>query len=433
MLIRLLRDRNLRLLFIGQALNMFGNTAMILTLSIWVVTLTDSPGAAGLVFVFLVVPTLAAPFTGLLVDRFPRRTTLIVNDLASAVLVATLLTVDDRGDVWLIYLVAFGYGVSGQVYRAARGGLLHSMVPDDLLGDINGAFSSLGQGLRIVGPLAGAGLFAAFGGSAVAALDAATFVLSALSFVLLRRVPDLTPRSQEPSQEPSQEEPGARRLATELLAGARHVLTSPVLRRLVTASAVAFGCAGTVNVAIYALIDDGLGRDPTFIGVLGAVQGIGSIAAGFLVGPLMRRVGEFSAAVMGFLLNGAGLLLIATASLPAVLAGAAVAGLGLPLVLVAEITLVQRRTGTELQGRAIAASDAIIDIPYALGIGIAGLLIGVVGYRPVYLFDAAVFVVVGLVLLRHRALTRPEPPEPPGRQGPSGPAEPERAATPRTE
>ena len=403
MLIRLLGDRNLRVLFAGQTLNMFGNSAMIITLSVWVMTLTGSPGAAGLVFVFLVLPTMAAPFTGLLVDRFPRRRVLIINDVASAVLVSTLLTVEDRSDVWLIYLVALGYGVSGQVYRAARGGLIHSMVPDEQLGDFNGVFSSLNQGLRIVGPLAGAGLFAVAGGAAVATLDAVTFLLSAGSYLLLRQVRDLEPREPD--------EPGARRLATELLAGARHVLATPVLRRIVSASAIAFGCAGTVNVAIYALIDDGLGKAPEFIGVLGAVQGAGSIVAGFLVGPLMRRAGEFAAAAIGFLLNGVGLVVIATATLPGVVAGALIAGLGLPMVLVAEITLVQRRTAKELQGRAIAASDAIIDIPYAVGIGLAGLLIGMVGFRPVYLFDAAVFFLVGLAVLRFRSLTRPEPAE----------------------
>jgi MFS family permease len=406
MLIRLLGERNLRVLFAGQVLNMFGTSAMIITLSVWVMALTGSPGAAGLVFVFLVLPTMAAPFTGLLVDRFPRRTVLIVNDVVSAALVTTLLTVHDRGDVWLIYLVALGYGASGQIYRAARGGLLHSMVPGELLGDVNGVFSSLSQGLRIVGPLAGAGLFAVAGGPAVAALDAVTFALSAASYLLLRRVPDLEP--SQPSQ-PGEEKAG--RLLTELLAGARHVLTTPVLRRMVGASAIAFGCAGTVNVAIYALITDGLGRPPEFIGVLGAAQGAGSIAAGFLVGPLMRRVGEFGTACIGFLLNGVGLLAVSTAALPAVLAGAVVAGVGLPWVLVAEITLVQRRTAKELQGRAIAASDAIIDIPYAAGIGIAGLIIGSVGFRPVYLFDAAVFAVVGVAVavLSSRGRARPEP------------------------
>ena len=464
MLIRLLHDRNLRVLFVGQALNMFGNSAMILTLSIWVVTLTGSPGAAGLVFVFLVLPTLAAPFIGLLVDRFPRRTVLIGNDLASAALVATLLTVHDRGDVWLIYLVALGYGCSGQIYRAARGGLLHSMVPGELLGDVNGAFSSLNQGLRIIGPLTGAGIFAAFGGTAVALLDSVTFLLSAGSYLLLRQVDDLNVRrppatreapadgppagdgqraahgqptaheqpagdgqraghgqpagggtepaaATDPARGGSGTEPGAAsRLLTELLAGARHVLTTPVLRRMVFASAIAFGAAGSVNVAIYALIDDGLHRPAAFIGVLGAVQGAGSIAAGFLVGPLMRRIGEFGAAGLGFMLNCAGLLAIATATMPGVVAGALIAGLGLPMVLVAEITLVQRRTAKELQGRAIAASDAIIDIPYALGIGIAGLIIGTVGFRPVYLFDAVAFAVVGLAVLRFRSMTRPPAP-----------------------
>jgi MFS family permease len=423
--IRLLRERNLQVLFAGQALNMFGNSAMIITLSVWVMTLTGSPGAAGLVFVFLVLPTMAAPLTGLLVDRFPRRKVLIVNDVASAVLVATLLTVHDRGDVWLIYLVALGYGVSGQIYRAARGGLLHSMVPGELLGDVNGVFSSLSQGLRIVGPLAGAGLFAVAGGPAVAALDAVTFALSAVSYLLLRRVADLQPRQLRQSGEQD-----ARRLLTELLAGARHVLTTPVLRRMVGASAIAFGCAGTVNVAIYALIIDGLGRPPEFIGVLGAVQGAGSIAAGFLVGPLMRRAGEFSTASIGFLLNAVGLLAVSTAALPAVMAGALVAGLGLPLVLVAEITLVQRRTTQELQGRAIAASDAIIDIPYAAGIGLAGLIIGGVGFRPVYLFDAAMFAVVGLAVLSFRRLTRPEPAPAPATPGTLTPSV---AATPQPE
>jgi MFS family permease len=491
MLIRLLHDRNLRVLLAGQALNMFGNSAMILTLSIWVVTLTGSPGAAGLVFVFLVLPTMAAPFLGLLVDLFPRRRVLIVNDLASAVLVATLVTVHDRGDVWLIYLVALGYGVSGQIYRAARGGLLHSMVPSELLGDVNGVFSSLNQGLRIVGPLAGAGIFAAAGGTVVALLDTATFLLSAASYLLLRTVPDLPPTRRPPTPTPDSEDvtlprlergnstsspvgqpapnhddaasprlerdnatssgssagagsstgsstnsdagssagsgPGAgagprpssgRRgraagqLVDDLLAGARHVLGTPVLRRIVFASAIAFGAAGSVNVAIYALIGDGLGRPPEFIGVLGAVQGAGSIVAGFLVGPLMRRAGELTAAGLGFVLNCAGLLAISTASLPGVVTGALVAGLGLPMVLVAEITLVQRRTAAELQGRTIAAADAIIDIPYAAGIGVAGLIIGTVGYRPVYLVDAAVFALVGLAVLRARALTRPAPPQP---------------------
>jgi hypothetical protein len=409
---RLLGERDLRVLLGGQLLNMFGDTAMIIVLGIWVKELTGSSGAAGTIFLLLALSAIVSPVTGLVVDRFPRRQVLIVNDLASAVLVALLLLVHDRDDVWLIYLVALGYGFSGSVYRAARGGLVHSMVPTELLGDVNGLFSALGQGLRILGPLVGAAIFAAAGGGAVAVIDMVTFLGSAASFMMLRGVADLKP-------EPGGDEP---HLLTDLAAGIRHILGTPILRRMVFASATAFTAAATIDVAIFALIDEGLHRPATFLGVLGAVQGVGSVVAGLMVPGLLRRMGEFGSASTGFLLNAVGLAAAATGTVTGSVVGALAVGLGLPMVLVAEITLVQRRTPAELQGRAISASDAFIDIPFAIAIAVAAGIIGTVGYRSIYLFDAAVFGLVGLAMLTVRGQTRPVPadvelpvdPTPPG-------------------
>jgi MFS family permease len=393
----LFADRNFRLLFAGQALNMFGDQAMIIVLGIWVKQLTGSNGAAGLIFMVLAIPGPLAPFTGLMVDRLSRRRVLIANDLLSALLVLGLLFVRDRGDVWIIYLVAFGYGLSFQVYRAARGGLVHSMLPSELLGDANGIFSALGQALRIIGPAIGAGLFGLFGGGAVATLDAATFVASAGVFVLLRRVPDLV--RERPEQPP--------RLLHELVAGGRHVFRTPELRRVVLSAAVAFSAAGMIDVAIFALVDEGLHRPATFLGLLVSAQGAGSVVAGLAIAGVMRRIGEIGAACAGFALCGLGLALVATTLLPAVVAGAALAGLGLPTVLVANMTLLQRRTPNELQGRVIAASEAIIDIPFAVSIGLGAVVISWVGYRTIYLVDAAVFGIVAALLLRSVHETRP--------------------------
>jgi len=397
---RVLGEPAMRILFAGQAANMFGNSAMIIVLGIWVKDLTGSSGAAGLIFLLLAVSAFAAPLSGLVVDRFPRRRVLIANDLVTGVLVAALVFVHGRSQVWLIYLVAVGYGLSGQIYRAARGGLLHSIVPTELLGDANGLFSSLGQGLRIAGPLAGAAIYAGAGGGAVALVDVATFGVSAASYLLLGQVRDLRPARPAPA--------GPRgELLRELAAGARHVLAEPVIRRLVLASAVAFTGAGMLDVALFALVDKGLHRTAAIIGVLGAVQGAGSVVAGLVVGPLMRRTGEYATATAGFLLNGVGLALAATATTAGVVAGAALIGLGLPWILVAEITLLQRRTPAQLQGRALAASDAIVDIPFAAAIAVGAAIIEPVGFRPVYLAVAASFTAVGLALLPFRGITTP--------------------------
>src|SRR5579859_2872139 len=197
----LVADRNMRVLLAGQTLNMAGNTAMTIVLGIWVKDLTGSSGAAGLIFLLLAATAFLAPVTGLIVDRFPRLPVLVINDLATGVVVGLLLFVHSRADIWLIYLVAAIYGVSGQIYRAARGGLLHSMVPDEQLGEANGLFSSLGQGMRIIGPVAGAGTYAAWGGGVVAVADIGTFVVSAASYLALRQVADLRRPERQDRQE----------------------------------------------------------------------------------------------------------------------------------------------------------------------------------------------------------------------------------------
>ena len=52
----LFRDRDARLLLVGQALSLFGDRAMYLVLGIWVKTLTGSNAQAGLVFFVLALP-----------------------------------------------------------------------------------------------------------------------------------------------------------------------------------------------------------------------------------------------------------------------------------------------------------------------------------------------------------------------------------------
>ena len=86
----MLADRNMRVLFIGQSMNMLGNYAMLVVLGIWVKTLTGSSADAGLIFLLLGATSFLAPLTGLLVDRFPRRLVLIGNDAVTAA-VMTLL------------------------------------------------------------------------------------------------------------------------------------------------------------------------------------------------------------------------------------------------------------------------------------------------------------------------------------------------------
>jgi MFS family permease len=405
---RVLADRNMRILFIGQSMNMLGNYAMLVVLGIWVKTLTGSSADAGLIFLLLGATSFLAPLTGLLVDRFPRRWVLITNDVVTAGVMALLVLVHDRREVWIIYLVAGVYGTSGQIYRAARGGLVHSMVPDKLLGDANGLLSSLTQLIRIIAPLVGAGVFAAWGGNIVALADIGTFVFSIASYLALRLTSDL----ERPERDPSAETPARGKFGSELLAGVRHVIENPVIRRMVVASVIAFGGAGMIDVAMFSLVSQGLHRSAAWIGVITAIEGAGGVAAAFCVGALFRKIGEYAVACAGFVLVGSGLAVSSAATVLTAIVGGLLLGVGLPMVLVAELTIVQRRTSAELQGRAISASNALIDTPFTISIAIGAAIIGAVGFRVIYLGCAAAFIAVAIALLPYLKLTKPEPDEP---------------------
>ena len=214
----LLRQRPFRILLASQTFTLLGDLALILVLGIWAKNLTGSVSAGGAVFFAMIAPTLFSPLLGCIVDRFPRRRVLIVNDLVTAAGLLPLLAVRGPGDVWVIYVVAALYGVSQQVFFAARAALLQSMLRDDHLGPANAVLESLRMGLRTAGPVLGTLLFSALGGGAVALLDAATFLASAALLSSLR-VPDIERRR-------------ATSLADELGGGIRHILATPILRRL---------------------------------------------------------------------------------------------------------------------------------------------------------------------------------------------------------
>jgi MFS family permease len=391
-------SRNVRVLLAGQTVNMFGNTAMTIVLGIWVENLTGSSAAAGLIFMLIAATAFLAPITGTLVDRFPRRPLLIVNDTLSGAVMALLLLVHDRNELWLMYVVTGAYGISGQIYRAARGGLLHSMVPDELLGDVNGLISSLAQGLKIAGPLVGAGMYAAWGGHVVVLVDIATFAFSIACYIALRLGP-------APARQRHQHDRGGR----ALMAGLRQVTGDPVIRRIMLVSAVAFTGAGMIDVAMFSLVTQGLHRPIALLGVLTAIEGAGSVVAGLVIGSIIRRAGEYSAACAGFLLNAVGLAAVSTATVPGAVVGSALIGFGLPMALVAELTVVQRRSPATLQGRAIAASEAIVNTPFAIAIGVGAAIIAATGFQPVYIGAAAGFGAAALALLPYLSATWPAP------------------------
>jgi MFS family permease len=385
---RLLAQRDARLLLVGQTLSFFGDRALYLVLGIWVKSLTGSNAAAGLLFFVLGVPALLAPLAGLLVDRMRRRPLMIAVDLAVGASVLLLLFVHGRDDVWIIYAVTFLYGVSALLFDSAMSALLTVLVPDDLLPEANAALQTSSEALRLIAPLAGAALFAAVGGGAVAVLDAATFLASAACLLLLA--------VKEPAPAPRE----AHFLA-EASMGIWHVRRTPALRRIIGATGVTLlvvGFSETLGFAVVAA----LGHAPSFLGVILTIQGVGAIAGGLTAPRLVRRLGDGRVVGLGILVFAGASLLLTAPTLAIVAPGIVLFGLSISWVVVAFGTSIQQRTPANLQGRVYSAASLVVGVPQILSIAAGAALSTVVDYRILLVLMAVVSAGAGAYLFTRR-------------------------------
>jgi MFS family permease len=382
----LAKSRDARVYLVGQSFSLFGDTAMFLALGIWVKELTHSNADAGLTFLFFPLAALFSPLAGMVVDRVRRRPTLIWVNFLSAALVMLLLFVHHASDIWIVYLTMFLYSFAGNFIGSAQSAFLTTLLAPEQLGDANGFLRTVREGLRLVAPLVGAGLFVVVGGHWIAALDSATFVIAGFSILALHV------REEKPVRAPEH-------FLAEISAGFHHVARTPILRRMAISLAVALSVVGFIETTIFAITSDELHRSPSFIGVLMAAQGVGALIGGPLSAPVMRRIGERWLCGVGLIGIVMGSLLLEGGSLTFVMMGGVFFGVALPPLLVGAYTLLQLRTPNDLQGRAFSAFDLIASLPQTLSIGVGAVLVTVIGYQGELTIIAIVVSIAALILL----------------------------------
>jgi MFS family permease len=393
---RILGIRDVRIFFAGWTVSVFGDWAMFIVLGVWAKALTGSNAAAGLIFFALSLPSLFSPLAGLVVDRVRRRPLLIITYLVEAVGVLALLGVHSRRDVWILYAVTAFYGAMGTIAASARSGLMTTTVPKELLGEANGIFQSVREGLRLIAPLIGAGIYASVGGGAVAILDSASFLAVVVALLFMR--------SPEPRFERVEHD-----FFSEVLAGARHIFRTLPLRQIVVATGACLLVVGFAETVIFAVLDQGLHRPPSFFGVLSSFQGVGAIAGGVSAPRILKRLGDVRLCGFGMAAFALGDATMVSSSLALVLAGIVVAGCGISWLIVGLATATQVRTPLRLQGRVASATDVFVSTPQTVSIALGAMLVAFVDYRILVIAMAGVVSCCALYLISRSADTEPRP------------------------
>jgi MFS family permease len=270
--LRVLRHKDFRYLFLGQSASAVGDQVAILALVIYITQRTGSPTDLGLVLAAGTVPLMGLIlFGGVWADRLPRHRIMVVTDLIRALLhgvLAILILVGGASVAQMVVIEAL-FGAARAFFQPAYTGLLPQTISEDLIQDAR-AMSELSNNLAfLIGPALGTALVLGIGAGEAFALDAATFLISAL---LLMRV-DPRPRGDAPPPE---------RMLRELGAGWREVRSRSWVWVTIACFTGALLCVYAQWYALGPVIArDHYGGVGVF-GVLESVVGVGAVAGALL-------------------------------------------------------------------------------------------------------------------------------------------------------
>ncbi|MFF4271087.1 MFS transporter [Streptomyces sp. NPDC001536] len=188
-----LKSRNYRLFFAGQVVSNTGTWMQRIAQDWLVLSLTGSSTAVGVTTALQFLPMLLfGLYGGVLVDRLPKRPTLLVTQSAMAVtgLALAFLTLSGHVEVWHVYLAAFAVGLATVVDNPARQTFVSEMVGPDQLQNAVSLNSANFQSARLIGP-AVAGLMITGVGTGWAFLANGLSFVAPIAGLLLMRTRDL--------------------------------------------------------------------------------------------------------------------------------------------------------------------------------------------------------------------------------------------------
>jgi len=239
--------------------------------------LTGLASWVGFLSFLLYAPTISSPFFGAILDRFDlRRGTIVCHSLLTvAVAILLVLWVMGLLTIWLLGLVALAIGFVASADRTIRLVLVPRLVDKEALTNAIAIQGLNTNTSRLIGPALGGFLIDIFGTVVAIIVNFVMFLpfLASLFIVTLRE----------------RDAPNAkrRRFFNEIVDGARHAASHPVIREAMILTAVFSITLSGVLEIIPAIADGVFQRGAQGLGQMLAVAGGGALAAAILV--LMRR------------------------------------------------------------------------------------------------------------------------------------------------
>ncbi|MFB6391799.1 MFS transporter [Polymorphospora lycopeni] len=425
---RLSRDADFMKFWSAESLSMMGTQISIVAIPLLAAETLDATAfQMGALNAAQFAPYLLLTlFVGVWVDRTRRLPLLIGTNLGRAVLIGLIPVIALLGglNVWLLMVLVLLSASLTVVFDLAYQSYLPSIVERDQLVDANGRLEGSRSFAQLTGPGAAGLLVGTLTAPVAVAVNAATFLVSGVTQLFIRRV--------EPA--PAGHDGPRPSVFAQIGHGLGLLLRNVYLRALGIEAAV-YNLFNQMLWAVLILhLTRGLDLPPTVIGVVLTMSGVGALLGSTLSARLGRRWGLGPTLIVSIMIANVAPLAIPAAGghwlLAAVVIGAAllVNAAGLVIYNIQAISLRQASVTSDVLGRTNAGYRFAVTGTAAIGAVIGGALGDLIGLRATMVVAAlgTIFAVVFVIRspipkLRDLSEVVPKEPSPPVTPLPAAP------------
>ncbi len=362
--------RSFSIIWFGQLVSMLGTGMSNFALSYWIYQETGEASAlTWAIFAFIAPSILFSPVAGALVDRYDRKTIMIISDLAAGITTIWILffLLNGHLDLWQIYAANVVAGIFNAFQFPAYSAAITLLLPKEQYARASGMISMADSGSQILAPVLAGALLAPIGLEGILIFDIVTFVF-AIGTLMVIHIPK--PEMSEDGRS------GNGSLWQESLFGFRYIWRRPSLLGL---QSVFFFLNFMAMFSFALLVPLILERTNNSVAMLATVQTIGAV--GGLIGGLLLTVwGGPKRKVHGVLLGMVGASLLGQTlmgvgqSLAIWLVAAFCVNFFLPIINGSNQAIWQAKVAPDIQGRVFSVRRLIAQITAPLATAVAGPL-----------------------------------------------------------
>jgi len=366
-----LRERNFRLYWLGQAVSNTGNWMQVVALGWFILQLNGSPIALGWLGAAQFLPIAALSLVGgVLADRFPRRSLLLVTQ-SSTMLLACLLALlawSGKPPLWSLLLIAALASTVTSIDNPARQAFLGDLVSKEAVLNAVALNAGVYNGAAVIGPSLAGLLLLRVGAAACFALNAISFLAVIVALLLIMPGKQPHGRQEQRAAPISPLSPAKRSSPLSAFWNLRH--ERAIMAVLAVAAVVSLlGRPYLLLLPAFAKTLQQVG--PQGLGLMTAASGLGSLAGALLLASLtsskhLERLLLVCGVSFGFAL----LLFALTPMLLLALLLLAACGMGATMSMMVANTLLQTQAPAGMRGRVMSLYTLI-----AAGFTQAGVLL----------------------------------------------------------